>query len=318
MNRKFFTSAAAAVAALAVTATNSEAQATVTNWTTGYFNDADGYVQGGSLTDTPITAPPSEQFQTTDPYDGNTGTGDNSYVDFIPGTTYGGGAGSASGNNSVYFGGIYPDGPGIPNQAIYKNFTSVLSGDPTESVTFSIDFRLIAGSDGIYDNWSFDLRNAAGDVSLVSFFVDANSDPGFISIFGNGLGIGLYDNSGGPLINLTAVLQGNSWSAELAGITAQTNGLGDVIGFITNAPTAFGSGALVGGAAGDFESVYISWLLESGNPAVWGENYLVINTMGVTSEVIPEPGTWAMGALLLSGVAATIYRRRKAATAVES
>jgi hypothetical protein len=31
---------------------------------------------------------------------------------------------------------------------------------------------------------------------------------------------------------------------------------------------------------------------------------------------VPEPGTWAMAALLLSGAAATIYRRRKAAKKV--
>ncbi|MBE2179340.1 MAG: hypothetical protein IAE97_02610 [Chthoniobacterales bacterium] len=317
MKRTHVAIAAIVAAATAMTVSRSEAQATITNWDTGYFNSADGYIQGASLTDTPTSAPPSEQFQTTDPYNGGTGTGDNSYVDFIPGTTYGGGAGSGSGNNSVWFGGVYAEGPGIVDQAIYKNFTSSIL-NATESATFSIDFRLIESTNIWDDSFSFDLRDASGTTTLVSFLISPIGG-GLLDISGNGVDFAQIQYSG--LYNLTATLEGSSWDVAVSTITVGTNGLGDVTSFVTNAPGAVSSGALAGGTAMDFESVYISWLLESGDINDWGDNYMIINQMNVTSEVIPEPGTWAMGALLLSGVAATIYRRRKAAvaaTAVES
>jgi hypothetical protein len=290
----------------------------VTIWDTGYFNSADGYVSGSTLTDMPNTAPAPDQFKTTDGYNGVSGTGDNSALDFVSGTTFGGGLGSGSGNNSVLFGGaVWGTGPGTTNQAIYRNF-SMLPGLPAGSpVTFSIDYRYISYTNSTYDNWSFDLRNAAGTTSLLNIFIDTQSQPDLVSVFANGVGIGSYTNyagaglTNGTLMNVTATLLSNTWTVGLAGMATVTDGSGDVTGFITNVATVK-SGSLLSGTAADFESVYLSWLLTGGNINNYGENYLVINQMSVVSEV-PEPGTWAAGALLACGLAYGIYRRRKLA-----
>jgi hypothetical protein len=311
MNLTRYSLAALAAGALVFSGGKAAAQGTITNTATGYFNSADGYTQGGSLTGLPTTAPASEQFQTTDPFNPGPNTGDNSYVDFIPGTTFGGGAGSGSGNNSVWFGGVYPEGPGVLNQAIYQNFTSAIS-NPTESVTFSIDFRLIESTNPFDDSWSFDLRNSTGVTTLVGFELNPVGG-GLLDISGNGSVFGQLAYDG--LYNLTVTLQNTGWSAALSTINIGTNGLGDVTSFVTNAPGAVSAGALVGGTALDYESNYISWLIDSGNINDFGDNYMIINQFNVTSDVIPEPGTWAVGALLLGGVAASIYRRRKLAAA---
>jgi len=287
----------------------------VTIWDTGYFNSADGYVSGSSLTDMPNTAPAPDQFKTTDGYNGITGTGDNSALDFVSGTTFGGGLGSGSGNNSVLFGGaVWGTGPGITNQAIYRNF-SMLPGLPAGSpVTFSIDYRYISYTNSTYDNWSFDLRNAAGTTSLLNIFIDTQSQPDVVSVFANGVGIGSYTNyagggaTNGALMNVSATLLGNTWTVGLAAMDTVTDGFGDVTAFVTNAAT-IKTGTLLSGTAADFESVYLSWLLTGGNINNYGENYLVINQMSVVAEV-PEPGTWAAGALLVCGLAYGIYRRR--------
>lgn len=321
MFKKTLLKPACALAVTALASLTSSQAYTVTNSTTGYFNTGDGYTGGGvSLTDEPNTSPASEQFQTTDPYNGINNTGDNTAVTFLGGTTLGGGLGSGSGNNSVVFGGLTGYGPGITNQAFYRNFTSVVGGDPQDTVTFSIDYRVAAGSDSIFDNWSFDLRNSAGNLTLLNVLLDARTNPGQIDIYANGVGIGFYDNTGGPLINISATLQNNGWTLDVANVLTTTNLGGDVLSFITNAPSQSGAGLLAGGGtAADFQSYYISWLLENSDVADYGENSLIVNTINVTSDVIPEPGTWAVGALLLGGVAASIYRRRKLATAsVES
>ncbi|MFM8657844.1 MAG: hypothetical protein ACKOD5_12075 [Chthoniobacterales bacterium] len=289
----------------------------VTIWDTGYFNSADGYVSGSSLTDMPNTAPAPDQFKTTDGYNGLTGTGDNSLLDFLPGTTFGGGLGSGSGNSSALFGGaVWGTGPGITNPAIYRNF-SMVPGLPTGSpVTFSIDYRYISYTNSFYDNWSFDLRNAAGTTSLLNIFIDTESQPDLVFVYANGVGIGAYTNyagggaTNGALMNISATLLNNTWTVGLSSIDATTVG-GDVMGFVTNVATVK-SGTLLRGTAADFESVYLSWLLTEGNINDYGENYMVFNQMNVLTEV-PEPGTWATAALLACGLAYGIYRRRKLA-----
>ena len=53
-------------------------------------------------------------------------------------------------------------------------------------------------------------------------------------------------------------------------------------------------------------------LAQSGNDL----NLVFTAAGGPGPSPVPEPGTWAMAALLVSGAAATIYRRRKAAKKV--
>jgi len=119
--------------------------------------------------------------------------------------------------------------------------------------------------------------------------------------------------AGGFTINLITLLGDNTTPGALTGFdpTADYNN----IWLIARAPTITGfnaanfnlvSGNFVG-ATGTFT---ISQLPVGGGQGL----YLSYNGDGA----VPEPGTWAMAALLLSGAAATIYRRRKAAKQVSA
>ena len=85
--------------------------------------------------------------------------------------------------------------------------------------------------------------------------------------------------------------------------------------FITN--TSFiTNGALTGGLQWfDYNTVSIDWALASGDPNLPGANFMTVNTLEVVATTVPEPGTWAVGALLLGGIAARVYRRRQAVAA---
>ncbi len=294
--------------------TTSQAQifSTLTNWTTGYFSTNNGYVREETLTDTPNNIPAADQFKTTDPWNGS--TGDTSYLDYVSGWTYG--AGSAAGNNSVYFGGFALGSydPGITNPSYYRSFGNLLTS-AADSVTFSIDFGVVAGV-GPQDIFGFDLRTADTATSLVNFWFDpalaTTEDLRFQYNAGAGTG-GAFEIQYGGLYNFSATLSGSAFSASLAGITVQTNLAGDVTGYVTNAPVVVATDLLTSGMALDFESLFINWELASGNINDPGSNYMLINTMNVTSQIeaIPEPGTWAVGALLLGGVAFVASRRRR-------
>jgi len=85
--------------------------------------------------------------------------------------------------------------------------------------------------------------------------------------------------------------------------------------FITN--TAFITNGAIGSGLSwnDYNTVSIDWALASNNPFEPGANSMTVNTIEVVATTVPEPGTWAVGALLLGAVAASAYRRRQAAAA---
>ena len=116
--------------------------------------------------------------------------------------------------------------------------------------------------------------------------------------------------AGGFTINLIT-LQGDNTPGALAGFdpTADYND----IWLIARAPTITGFNAanfnlVAGNFVGATGTFTISQLPIGGGEGL----YLSYNG----DIAVPEPGTWAMAALLVSGAAATIYRRRKAAKKV--
>jgi MYXO-CTERM domain-containing protein len=84
--------------------------------------------------------------------------------------------------------------------------------------------------------------------------------------------------------------------------------------FITNT-TLIRDGALggVGFTALDYNTVSINWELVS-NVDFPGDNSIIVNNLEVITTSVPEPGTWAVGALLLAAVAHRIRRRRSSET----
>ncbi len=275
------------------------------DWSTGYFNSDNGYPREGSLTDTPTNAPASEQFQTTDPWNGV--TGDTSYLDYVSGWTFGVG-GSSAGNSSVYFGGfaLGTYDPGVTNPSYYRTFASSIATN-TDSVTFSIDFGIIPGA-GPQDVFGFDMRAADTATDLVKFWFDpalaTSQDLRLQYSTGPGGGTGgSFEIDYGSLYNFSATLSGASFSASIAGINVQTNLAGDVTGFVTNSATTVASGSMTNGTASDFESTFINWQLTSGDIGNPGENYMLINQMSV--QTVPEPSTVAM---LCLGAAALGWR----------
>jgi hypothetical protein len=116
--------------------------------------------------------------------------------------------------------------------------------------------------------------------------------------------------AGGFTINLLT-LQGDNTPGALTGFdpTADYND----IWLIARAPTITGFNAanfnlVAGNFVGATGTFTISQLPIGGGEGL----YLSYNG----DIAVPEPGTWAMAALLVSGAAATIYRRRKAAKKV--
>ena len=104
----------------------------------------------------------------------------------------------------------------------------------------------------------------------------------------------------------------------MSSLAPQTNGAGTITNYlVTNTVSLVSGGAIANSlSALDFGTAAINWELASGNIATPGDNYMLINGVSVLSTVIPEPGTWAAAGLLLTGLAAKLFRnRRKAASA---
>jgi len=299
---------------------------TVTNWTTGTFNTNSGWVRNDALayqvdgqpeTGQNYDAPVADQWYTDDPYDAVLDVGATSVLKLLPGWTLGSGT---AGNNSVLFGGYgLADNivPGTLNPSLYRSFNLL---PLTESVTFTADFGLIASS-GLFpdkDRFGFELLNAAGDVSLAQFIFNptaSTSGPNALGMqwISGGVTNNIADIFYGSLYRLTATLEGATFDLTVSGLVTQTNGVGVVTNYVvTNSFLLVSGGALSGGSALDFGTVGVNWELSGTNTADAGSNYMILNSATVLSTVIPEPGTWAVAALLLGGLATRVLRRRSA------
>lgn len=279
------------IAALAVAAAciaSVQAQTTITNYTTGFFVDPPW---------DPVGDPQWIGQQ------GWTGAGDADSVSNIAGY-------SRDGGNSGTLGVFAPSG-NVNN--VNRAFTPMDTGTfQNISTTFITEWSLIDFAlGGPDDTFVFDLRD--GGTSLLSFTMQA---PG-----------GVFDytlssvDAGGTTaqwqLNYDTVYRmqidladDGSWTGELFGVTDPSDPVPIIasLGFFTPGTLA------AGGVSTDFNNIQIDWILadDFNNPGPLG---MVVNEVTIISsgELIPEPGTWAVGALLVGGVAASIYRRRKAA-----
>jgi hypothetical protein len=105
---------------------------------------------------------------------------------------------------------------------------------------------------------------------------------------------------------MLVTMTGSSYNLEYWRINSSTRAV------LTNLVLVTGGALASGTSAIDFATVGIDWELSSGNPNDPGSNFLLVNQMNVTTSgtVIPEPGTWLAGSLLLAGLAHRVYRRR--------
>lgn len=295
--KKYFLSAATA---LAVSATL-QAQTTIVNYSTGgtnppasggFFNSGNGWSNVGN----PLWE--GQQGWT------GTGTGADS-VSVVVGVTPSG-AGNASGTLGVFL-------PALPlNTAtpyIERSFTPMSTVTFTNiAVSYVAEWSLLNfGGPGQADTFTLDLR--AGGSSALTFLLDPNTAGlGFdyrLSSIGSG-SVNQFDTTYGSLLRLQVDIAGTGYSGtwELLDPTLRT----------VLSSGSLNGGTLAGGfSASDIDSLRLGWQLAGGTNAP-GDLGIVVNefTISSTGDPIPEPGTWAVGALLLSGVAATIYRRRKA------
>jgi hypothetical protein len=306
----------------------------VTNYSSGsgitQFNTNAGYYnRNDSLDGTPVGASAANQWQTTDPYDSVNDVGGTSQMNWTAGYTGGEGpSGADAGNNSVFWGGygVTPGVfPGLTNPSLYHDFVqsySTLTADPATrliSSTFRSDFALFpsAAGDPSYPNndtfgYSFWSTGGPATGSILAYvaFTNINATDFGVSLNGDSVGTLSY----GSIYSLQAVFNSNNvLTLSAAGVTAQTNGTGTVTNFLRAAYVALGSTNLAAGTTDLFESASIDWELASGNPALPGANYMIVNSVEIASAVTPEPGTVLAGVLLLGTTVYTAVRRRRQA-----
>jgi len=298
---------------------------TVTNWTTGTFNTNDGWIRNDALayqtngqpeTGQNYDDPVADQWYTDDPYNAGLSNGATSVLKLLPGWTLGT---LGAGNNSVLFGGYgLADAinPGTAAPSLYRAFDLL---PLTESVTFNADFGLIA-STGLApnkDRFGFNLLDSSGTVSLAKFVFDpvfgADANKLGVLWIANGVTNDLADISYGALYRFSVTLQGGTFDLTMASLATQTNGVGVVTNYLVTNPVLLVSGGGIAGGqtALDFGTAAVNWELSSGLAADAGSNYMILNNAMVLSTVIPEPGTWAVAALLLGGLATRMWRRSR-------
>jgi hypothetical protein len=311
--------------AILATSLNAQTQA-VTNFTTGGFNTNAGWIRNDALayevpgepeTGQNYNDPVASQWYTDDPYiDGMDPVGATSILKHFDAWTLGTAPG---GNNSVLFGGYgLADNinPGTANPSLYRSFNLL---PDTDSVTFSADFGIInsTGSFPNKDRFGFNLLDSTGTISLAQFLFD----PAAAS--GSGLGMqwisgattnDIADIAYASLYRMSVTMQGTAFDLTMSSLQTQTNGSGTITNYlVTNSFLLVSGGALANGlTALDFGTAAVNWELLSGDAATAGNNYMILNDVTVLSTVIPEPGTWAVAALLLAGVTTRLWRRRVA------
>lgn len=297
--------------------------ATAQTWSTGYFNSSDGYGPSGfSLDGAPTTAPASEQWQTTDPYNAGTDRGSTSLISFINGWTYGL---STQGYNSVFFGGYNADNgvlPGSATPVLFREFDHTFG---TAATTFSVDFGIVGPSTDLSlsfvnnDRFGFSLL-ATNGASLATFgFNPSGASPGFLqvewvqngtNVVADGVSFKSFQIQYDALYRLSATVQGSSLIMDIAGLNPESGGPG--IG-ITNYAVSTNVNVISNGAisagliSSDFEVAAIVWDLESGDSEQPGANYMIVNTVSV----VPEPSTVALLSIAAGALALCGWRNRR-------
>jgi hypothetical protein len=276
---------------------------TQVNYSTGGTN-VPGYTQffqNFNVTDTldPLDGP------FWDGQDGWTQSGDG-FADAVGVYLYTPSAGNASGSLGIVF------APETTSSIVERSFTAT---DPSLFIN-SITVRYVA-------EWSvLDLEETA--VTAFRFTLTDN-------LGSNGLQFDLFDDGALPpgfdyrlqansanefalnynsLYRMQIDITGTSWSGELFAISNPSTTRDMVL------VGSFDGGSLSGAlSASDLNLLGVAMFVD--NTDDLNALGMIVNEITVTStgEPIPEPGTWAVGALLVGGIAASIYRRRKAALA---
>ena len=283
-------------------------------------------------------APSGQQWSTTDPY--NAGVGDvgvlqsNSFTD-----VNGNPQSPATGGQTFNLGGQVVEDNGYllgsANPSYYKTWTPNYK-DANAVWTFA-EFGIVGpsasvGGTGAYTNqdaFGFSLWNGAPGVgtALAEFKFGRQYTTNGALLDPDKIGFAWFLDGVQQTTNMASGLTAE-WSIyynQIYRLNASigTNNLMNVSfdtisgagAFITN--TSFiTNGAIAAGKTWmDYNTLSIDWALASGNPATPGYNQINVNTLEVVATTVPEPGTWAIGALLLGGLAARVYRRRQAAAA---
>lgn len=267
---------------------------------TGFFNTADGWNNSGN----PV-------WEGQEGWTG-TGTGADAVGQFA-GLTPSSPANNGSGSLGVFI-------PALPlntttpyvQRTFSPGLTSVSGFYTNVSTSFVAEWAVLEfGPTPWDDSFTFDLRNAANTVSLLNFTLGPQNSPTLdYNVAASGSSsVNQFDVYYGSLIRMQVdVSSTGSYSGSfqlLDGVTRNVLSSGSL-----------NSGSMAGGAvASDIGALRFGWQLASGDANDPGTLGTMVNefTFTSTGDPIPEPGTWAVGALLLGGAALTIYRRRKAA-----
>jgi hypothetical protein len=304
-------------------------QATETNFSSQLFNTSAGYEVAFEIDGQPNY--PFGAWASSDPFNpGPPQTGANSVVQFFNFVTF---DTPQSGNNSLLFGGYNNAArkPSIIDPSIYFSFSQNTSNIQGESITFTTDFVLwnptpnFWGTDDIF---GITLWDTFGGSELAKFAFNPNAP--WVANPANQFGFEWYRDGNlqtdtppltatnwvigaNSLYRFEAILQGSSFDANIYTLDAQTNNSGVVTNYqVLQSISLIQGGSLgTGVTAADFGSASFDWELTSGDPTDPGGVFYVINDVTVFSTVIPEPGTWAAGLLLLLGAGIAARSRAK-------
>jgi hypothetical protein len=260
---------------------------------TGYFNSGNGWSAGTNWVGQSGGVP------TTPAWTGS-GASSNNTVENIAG--FSPGVGQNSGTLGAYY---------TLSSSVNRTFTPMSAGQFTNiAVSFTAEWGLAEFvAPGVLNNDTFAFDLKSGVTSGLKFTIaDNGAAPGQYAIT-DANGNGYTELYSGFVYRLQVdILPNDTWTATLYNVANPST---------TRTITVNASGAT--GAlqnpinTDDLNNLSVSYTAG----AVNADAFLVVNELTIqsTGDPIPEPGTWAVGALLLSGAAATIYRRRKSRTA---
>jgi len=281
----------------------------------------------------PGAAPAGEQWSTTDPYNGV--TGDVGILEINAFTDVNGNpADPATGGQTFNFGGQVAEDygffPGSTNPSYYRTWTP--NYNDANAVWSFAEFAIIGpsatyGSLTNQDAFGFSLWTGAPGVgtALAEFKFGRQYTTGASLGDPDRIGFAWFLNGVQQTTNMASGLTAD-WAilynqVYRLNVSVDTNNLMNVSldtinsggNFVTN--TSFITNGAIGSGTTwmDYNTISIDWALASGLATDPGYNYINVNTVEVVATTVPEPGTWAIGALLLGGLAARIYRRRQAA-----
>jgi hypothetical protein len=297
-------------AALVLSAVLGPATLLAQEWTTGFFNTSQGWVQGGYVTGQNTNDPVGNRWQGNDPeteispsvYVG--GTDAVAVADFYtPG-------GVSSGNSSLVQGGAYLDDnyfPGTSTVSLWRSFTPLAVG-PIGTVSFYAEWTIIASTNPGYtnlDSFSFDLRNAANTQSLLTLQFTPGIDllPNAYTLQTIAAGsptAAVIDLGYGSLFQMQVDVTGSAYDISLARISPSDRTV------ITNFSSLAIGQLSTGTTAEDFGTIGIDWSLTSNDPENPGSNYILVNEISV----VPEPSTYALLAMAALGAVYLARRRR--------